>query len=83
MVKYRSQRGGLAESMATEVELNDFEALVQHLHNTGYKNARTKNVTVEAYSIDQRIGWNTYIVSIEGDAVGFTNGPLKEEENAD
>lgn len=26
--------------------------------------------------IDQRIGWNTYLVSINGKGIGFTDGPL-------
>jgi hypothetical protein len=32
---------------------------------------------IEPYGYDQRIGWYTYIVSMEGYGVfGFTNGPL-------
>ena len=31
---------------------------------------------VEPYLFDKRIGWDTYIVTLDGNAIGFTNGPL-------
>ena len=31
---------------------------------------------VEPYGFDDRIGWDTHIVTIDGNAVGFTNGPV-------
>jgi hypothetical protein len=36
------------------------------------------SVTVEPYGgIDKRIGWDTHLVCIDGDAVGFTDGPVR------
>lgn len=34
------------------------------------------DVEVKPYGYDSRIGWNTHIVTLKGDAVGFTDGPL-------
>jgi hypothetical protein len=84
-VKFREHRGGLAESMQTVVEVEDFNALLDHLHklaepwqpNVPPMNADT--VHVEPYGgVDERIGWDTYIVTLKGYGVlGFTDGSFK------
>ena len=71
-MKYRSHRGGLAESMETVVELQPtLDALAVYLK------VPASRITVEPYSYDKRIGWNTHIVCIDGGACGFTDGPLE------
>jgi hypothetical protein len=79
-MKFREQRGGLDESMATCIELADRDALVTHLkrelgkYHYGFEPHLLK---VEPYARDDRIGWlDTHIVSIDGyGVVGFTDGP--------
>lgn len=78
-MRFREHRGGLAESMATEVELAGRDALVVHvralLELWGIC-VRDCAVHVEPYAYDERVGWDTYIVTLDGyGVVGFTDGP--------
>jgi len=34
-------------------------------------------ISVEPYGYDVRIKWDTYLVTVEGLACGFTDGPVK------
>ena len=72
-MKFRPQRGGLAEAMAEVITLPPTRrALAEHLGVREYK------VVVKPYGIfDERIGWNTHLVTIGANAVGFTDGPLE------
>ncbi len=70
-IKFREHRGTLAEAMETVVELEPtLAAVALHLK------VKPKQVQVKKYTYDDRIGWDTYIVTVDGDAVGFTNGPV-------
>jgi hypothetical protein len=70
-IKFRGHRGTLDEAMKTVVELEPtLAALTAHL------GAKPKQVKVEKYMYDDRIGWDTHIVTVDGEAVGFTNGPV-------
>jgi len=76
VTKFRPHRGLLVEAMKEVVELEDRAALVAHLIELGYA-AKESSVEVENYGgMDARIGWDTHIVCIDGDAVGFTDGAL-------
>lgn len=82
MTLYRSHREFLDDAMKTVVEVNSLKDLRAHLANTcPYADVRSDNVLVEKYGrdIDERIGWNTHIVTINGQVVGFTDGPLPIE----
>lgn len=72
-MKYRPHRGGLAESMLEVVELDgSLAALEAHVRKTW----PVGDIKVEPYGgYDKRIGWDTHIVTIDGSAVGFTDGP--------
>lgn len=85
---YRPQRGSLEDSMREAVPIKDFDALVAHLQKehdrypvaTGLPRPSHENVEVRDYEIfDERIGWITYIVTIENNGWGFTNGPLEKK----
>ena len=71
-MKFRPQRGGYAESMAACVELDAaYESLAKHL------NVPAKDIEVNLYYHDTRGGWgDTFIVLMDGDAVGFTSGGI-------
>lgn len=69
---FRPQRGGLKESMLECVTLPaSVAAIASHLQ------ASIDSLKVEPYAKDERIGWDTYLVTVDGKAVGFTNGPLE------
>lgn len=69
--------------MKTVIELPaTLSALAEHLSKSEGISVKPKWVTVEPYGAgdaiyDSRIDWYTYVVSIKGDAVGFTNGPVE------
>jgi hypothetical protein len=83
MVLYRPHRGGLDESMREVVEVNDLAQLVRHMRR-GVERWYPKdqlptenNTKVEAYGYDRRIGWDTYLVTVNGQAWGYTDGNLE------
>lgn len=77
-MKYRHQRGGLKESMETVIEIEPtIDALAVVLK------VPPSAITVESYTYDKRIDWDTYLVCVEGCAVGYTNAfvePFKGSE---
>ncbi len=78
--KFREHRGGLAESLETTVEVQTKAELAAHMRSKispfGFF-FEDDDLTVEPYGFDDRIGWDTYIVQIDGYGVaGFTNGAL-------
>ena len=80
-MKFREHRGGLGESMKTVVEVADFAALLTHMRKLAQPwptmppiNATT--VHIIPYLYDARIGWDTYLVRLDGyGPFGFTDGP--------
>ena len=68
-MKYRPQRGSLEESMkeVVEIEPPTVGALAKYL------NVRAHRLKFKLYAYDERIDWYTGIVTIDGQAVGFTD----------
>ena len=80
MTKYRPHRGSLVNSMAEVIEVRSIAELVHHLQRTCIPDRRSptrETVEVAPYCFDGRIGWNTYLVTVDGAPWGFTDGPLK------
>jgi hypothetical protein len=83
-MKYRPHRGSLDEAMAEAIDVNGLDeliaAMMRGLENWYPKDGRPTraNVTVEPYAYDERIKWNTHIVCVDGNAWGFTDGPLQD-----
>jgi hypothetical protein len=91
LVLYRPHRGSLDDSMREVIEVNDFPQLVRHLRRgverwyPPDKLPTEENTTIERYGDgpDPRIGWDeTWIVLVNGNAWGFTNGPLGDVTSA-
>lgn len=81
-MKFREHRGGLKESMETMVELKDRAALLEYcikaLGDFRFS-FPPEALHIKPYSYDDRIDWDTHIVSIDGyGVVGFTDGPVNE-----
>ena len=77
---FRPQRGGLAEAMAEVMVFRSRTELISFLNEDlaqySLKIDEDK-FRIEPYGYDERIGWDTYIVSMDDYGVfGFTNGPL-------
>lgn len=74
MTKFRFHRGGYAESMDTAVECRSMSKLRLII-----KARANDTVTVEPYGgIDNRNGWDTYIVMHNGHPIGMTDGPARK-----
>lgn len=66
----------LADTMARCVDIADGAALMEYLHEEFYFwNPTPENVTAKKWGYDARIGWDTYLVCIDGKAALFTDGP--------
>ena len=81
-VLFRPQRGGLVEAMQEVTTVHCRAQLVEHL-TTDRPWDIVRIAAVEPYGRDDRIGWDTYIVTGEcrdGSTVviGFTNGQLPD-----
>jgi hypothetical protein len=75
MFKFRPHRGSLEEAMQEVVELETAQDLIDHLESQyEHLDASAPTINVEPYGYDNRIDWDTHIVSIAGfGVVGFTD----------
>jgi hypothetical protein len=72
-MKYRPQRGSLADSMAACVELDaTYDALASYL------GTNPEALEVKHYMFDAHSGWDLYIVTIGSEGVGFTDEEVTE-----
>ena len=74
--RYRDHRGMLSDSMRTVQRFSCFDDLFKHLSVSKVGSFCVEDVKVEHYGYDDRIGWDTYILTINGNAVGFTDGDV-------
>lgn len=84
-MKYRPPRSGYEESMALTVEVADMAALVAVLHDAlgEFMDVKAADVTFsERHVIDDRNGWDTYYVLLNGQVVGFSDGTFPEQWHA-
>ena len=70
--KYRDHRGGLDESMETVQEFESKDDLLKYLVDT-YDFYPDHKILIKPYCFDDRIKWDTHIVTINGNACGFTD----------
>jgi hypothetical protein len=71
-MKYREHRGGYTESMATVREIQPtVNALAVILR------VPPSAIEIKPLCRDGRNGWDTHMVTVEGCAVGFTDGPVQ------
>jgi hypothetical protein len=80
---FREHRGGLDESMATVVTLNGWDDLVAYVQKELLPfcmDVKPEQIHVKPLCYDQRIGWDTYIVTVDDYGVfGMTDGPAKDQ----
>lgn len=75
-LKLRPLVGGLDEAMSKVVEVESQEGLLAYLrgHYRFWKPS-DENVTFEPYGFDERIGWDTHLVCVDGKAALYADGP--------
>lgn len=80
-MKFHPVRELLEDSMREVVELPPTRtALVAHLRGV-YANSFSidpRRVEVKAYGFDSRINWHTWLVTVNGEAVGYTDQGLAD-----
>ena len=76
---YRPHRGSLAAAMRECVEVSGVADILDIINTQnaifGVGPVGIEAIAVEKYSYDARILWDTHIVTVNGCAVGFTDGP--------
>lgn len=75
MTLYRDHRGSLVESMKTVRHVHSLQDVRTHLESDWL--SEVGEITIIPYGYDKRIEWDTWIVCVDGNAVGMTNGELK------
>lgn len=81
--KYRNHSGETVyEAVAKAITFDNKGQLVRYLKNryedSGFVNDNTV-IDIEPYGYDRRIDWDTYIVTADGRAVGYTNGAVEDK----
>lgn len=80
---FRHHRGALEDSMKTVVEVKSLDELTKLVAEAYELFDKSKDtINVEFYGYDDRIGWNTHMVSIidrngKVHPIGWTSGELK------
>lgn len=79
-MKIRTHRETLEDAMATEQEIEPNIESVRAYFTKGsfWPELYKGDIKVEPYGFDERINWNTHIVTVDGNAIGFTDGPLSK-----
>lgn len=68
----------LSEMMEQVFELPDRAALIEYLQaEYGFWEPTAENVKVKFYAHDHRINWDTHLVTIDGNAALFCDGPVE------
>lgn len=84
-MKIRAHRALLEDAMKTVEDIEptkeavlSYFAWVEVLMPEDKRRYRIEDIEVKPYGYDSRIGWDTHIVTLKGDAIGFTDSPLKD-----
>lgn len=73
-VLFREHRRFLSDAMLTVIEVSSLDDIKNKMFPSG---APDGTIKIDKYTYDNRIKWDTYIVTISGYGVlGFTNGPI-------
>ena len=80
MFRYRDHRGMFDESMATAQQMSSITDLEEHICSIYGEGL----IEVKNYGgMDERCGWDTHIVTHNGCACGFTDGPVDANMRTD
>lgn len=77
-MKFRVHSGSLENSMKSCTEVKDRAELVSYLKSRSslWNSVKEESINCEFYGFDERINWNTYILTDEHGVIGFTDGPI-------
>jgi len=75
-MKVREHRGSLEDSMRTCFEVQNKTELVEAIEAILHCEVKADDVAIESYTYDDRIHWDTYLITIKGQVFGFSNGMI-------
>lgn len=82
---YRPHRGSLSAAMAELATVETRADLIQHMREESNwfpesERPTEQNTKIEYYCRDDRIGWDTWVVLVNGRPWGFINGNWESEK---
>ena len=79
MISYRPHRSTLTDSMSAVREFASLEELAEAMADELGRELAVDDLQLKFYGHDHRIGWDTYVLTLEGYGVlGFTDSPGHE-----
>jgi hypothetical protein len=83
-MKFREHKGSLSDAMDTVVEVNSISDIAAIINKSwDYFGKKVEQIQIEYYTYDERINWETFIVTYRlfGEeqfyVAGFTDGNFK------
>lgn len=80
-MKIRQHRGSLSDSMETAEDIAPtIEAIKAYFIKNSdpiFYSLYQGDIEVKPYGFDERINWNTHIITVNGNAVGFTDRAIE------
>ena len=69
------------EAMARVVEVHGRADLLAYLReHFDFWSPTDENVTIKPHGFDERIGWDTHLICVDGKAALFSDGPLVDPQ---
>lgn len=65
------------DTVTTVATMEELRAVLESTPWTSGGVFSKATIAVKPYAYDSRIDWDTHIVTVNGNAVGFTDGPLR------
>ncbi len=70
---FRFHRGSLEDSMETVMEIKSVKHFISHMKKYWFFPFEKVNLQIRKYRYDERIDWDTFLVTLSGIPVGFFN----------
>lgn len=79
-MKIRQHRAFLEDSIKTVTEIEPTISAIRAYfkQESPFPDMYNGKIEIKPYDFDERINWDTYIITIDGNAIGFTNQLVEE-----
>jgi len=74
-MKIRLPRTTIDESIETITVFHDYAELLDLL-TSEYGDLSKKHINIDYYCFDDRLNWDTYIITANGEVIAYTDGPI-------
>lgn len=76
-IKFRMHRSSLEKSLETAFDVSSLSDLKNKIDEKNLYYTSCENLACKYYCYDGRIDWDTWIITENGNAIGFSDGELK------